>query len=180
MHCSAHLPISPQPILSLCSVCLEVMSQQHVLCRCRYSPNWGFNELWSSWETEDMLETPLYCCVVLRLVSPPLTSTLCASASRGLLESMVEKVTKEIDSELGVEMVLRESLKEAEYVDAPWLCLSLLCSCACYFIVHCVQGLVCTLCTCISKSTGVLYSIVPKDTKYCIYQYWVLIIVNFN
>lgn len=66
-----------------------------------------------------MLETPLYCCVVLRLVSPPLTSTLCASASRGLLESMVEKVTKEIDSELGVEMVLRESLKEAEYVDAP-------------------------------------------------------------
>lgn len=40
--------------------------------------------------------------------------------------------------------------------------------------------MVCTLCTYISKSTGVLYSIVPKGTKYCIYQYWVLILANLT
>ena len=49
-------------------------------------------------------------------VTYPYLHTVHSSASRGLLEAMVGKVTNEIDSELEVEMVLRESLKEAEYV----------------------------------------------------------------
>ena len=49
-------------------------------------------------------------------VTYPYLHTVHSSASRGLLEAMVGKVTDEIDSELEVEMVLRESLKEAEYV----------------------------------------------------------------
>ena len=64
-------------------------------------------------------KTPFNNYTVLRHVSPTLPTTIPpphTSASRGLLESMVEKATKEADSELAVEMVLRESLKEAEYV----------------------------------------------------------------
>ena len=52
----------------------------------------------------------------------PLPTILPSSASKGLLESMVEKVIREIDSELSTETFLRESLKEAEYVDTPLLC----------------------------------------------------------
>lgn len=89
----------------------------------------------------------------------PLPTILPSSASKGLLESMVEKVMREIDSELSTETVLRESLKEAEYVDTLLLCPLL----DCLHIrihrcgnVHCLQGLVCKQCTYYTCSRSVL------------------------